>query len=152
MASFVLGRSDRFKAIVAAAPVIDQISEYGTEHSSWYDRWYFGQPWRRLEAAWRQSPLAEVVGAHAPLLLLHGESDPSNPTSQSLEFYRALRQEGASVQLVLFPRESHHELGKNFFGYPSVEPFHGIALRQRLLDFILVAFSDKPQSGLTLSK
>jgi hypothetical protein len=52
--SFALGRTDRFKALVAAAPVVDQISEYGTESSSWYDRWYFGQPWtpaRRRVAA-----------------------------------------------------------------------------------------------------
>ena len=31
MAGFVEGKTDRFKAIVSAAPVIDQFSEYGTE-------------------------------------------------------------------------------------------------------------------------
>jgi dipeptidyl aminopeptidase/acylaminoacyl peptidase len=148
MAGFALGRSDRFKAVIAASPVIDQISEYGTESSSWYDRWYFGQPWRRLEAAWRQSPLAGVATARTPVLLLHGENDPSNPTGQSLEFYRALRQEGSPVELILFPRETHHELGKNFFGFPSVEPYHGVALRQRMLDFLRDAFSGKPRAGL----
>jgi len=89
MASFALGRTGRFKALVAAAPVVDQISEYGTEGSSWYDRWYFGQPWWRLEAAWRQSPLAGVANARTPMLVLHGENDSVNPLGQSLEFYRA---------------------------------------------------------------
>ena len=42
MAAFVEGRTTRFKAIISGAPVIDQHSEYGTEDSSWYDRWYFG--------------------------------------------------------------------------------------------------------------
>jgi dipeptidyl aminopeptidase/acylaminoacyl peptidase len=150
MVSFALGRTDRFKALVAAAPVVDQISEYGTESSSWYDRWYFGQPWKRLDAAWRQSPLAGVVGARTPLLLLHGESDPVNPPGQSLELYRALRQQGSPVELMLFPRETHHELGQNFYGYPSVEPYHGIALRQRILDFLRDAFSGRPNAGLTI--
>ena len=148
IASFALGRTERFKALVAAAPVVDQLSEYGTEGSSWYDRWYFGQPWRRLEAAWRQSPLAGVANARTPMLLLHGENDPVNPLGQSLEFYRALRQEGSPVELVLFPRETHHELGQNYFGFPSVEPYHGIALRQRIVDFLGDAFSGKPHAGL----
>jgi dipeptidyl aminopeptidase/acylaminoacyl peptidase len=150
--TFALGRTTRFKALVAAAPVVDQISEYGTESSSWYDRWYFGQPWRRLDAAWRQSPLAGVAAARTPLLLLHGESDTVNPLGQSLELYRALRQERSPVELILFPRESHHELGQNFFGYSSVEPHHGIALRQRMLDFLGDAFSGKPNAGLTTNE
>jgi hypothetical protein len=37
MAGFVEGKTDRFKAIVSGAPVIDQFSEYGTESDSWYD-------------------------------------------------------------------------------------------------------------------
>ncbi len=148
--SFALGRTDRFKAMVATAPVTDQISEYGTEGSSWYDRWYFGQPWRRLDAAWRQSPLSGVASAHTPLLMFHGESDRSNPTTQSYEFYRALRQEGAAVQLVLFPRETHPLIGQNFYGTPSVEPMHGIALRQRMIDFLGDAFAGKPHAGLDL--
>ena len=150
MASFAVGRTGRFKALVAAAPVVDQISEYGTEGSSWYDRWYFGQPWRRLEAAWRQSPLAGVANARTPMLLLHGENDPVNPLGQSLEFYRALRQEGSPVELVLFPRETHHEIGQNYFGFPSVEPYHGIALRRRIVDFLGDAFSGKPHAGLKM--
>jgi len=135
---------------VAVAPVVDQISEYGTESSSFYDRWYFGKPWTRVDAVWRQSPLAGVTAARTPLLLLHGDSDTVNPLSQSLELYRALRQEGSPVELMLFPRETHREIGQNFYGYPSVEPRHGIALRQRILDFLRAAFSGQPNAGLTI--
>jgi len=148
MAGFALGRTDRFKVLVAAAPVVDQFSEYGNEDSSWYDRWYFGKPWRRFEAAWRQSPLSGVAQARTPLLLLQGESDTIDPPGQSMELYRALRQEGLSVELMLFPRESHHELGKNFYGFPSVEPSHGIVLRQRILDVLRAAFSGQSDAGL----
>jgi len=148
--SFAVGRTDRFKALVAVAPVVNQISEYGTEGSSWYDRWYFGKPWERFEAAWRQSPLAGVANARTPLLLFHGESDTVNPLGQSLELYRALRQEGAAVELMLFPRETHREIGQNFYGYPSIEPHHGVALRERMLGFLRDAFSGRPYAGLTI--
>ena len=62
MAGFVEGKTDRFKAIISGAPVIDQFSEYGTEGGSWYDRWYFGKPWEHMDDAWKQSPLAARRG------------------------------------------------------------------------------------------
>lgn len=73
-----------------------------------------------------------------------------NPLGQSLELYRALRQQGSPVELMLFPRETHRELGQNFYGYPSVEPHHGIALRQRIVDFLRDAFSGQPNAGLQI--
>ena len=97
MAGFVEGKTDRFKAIVSGAPVIDQFSEYGTEDGSWYDRWYFGKPWEHVADAWRQSPLSGVGHAKTPFLLLQGEVDSVDPIGQSLEMYRALRQMGAPV-------------------------------------------------------
>jgi dipeptidyl aminopeptidase/acylaminoacyl peptidase len=150
--AFALGRTDRFKVLVAAAPVVNQISEYGTESSSWYDRWYFGQPWKRLEAAWRQSPLAGVGGAKTPLLLLQGESDPVNPLGQSLELFRALRQVGSPVELILFPRETHRDLGQNYYGFTNAEPHHGMSLRQRILDVLHDAFAGKSGAGLVLDE
>ena len=72
MAGFVEGKTDRFKAIISGAPVIDQFSEYGTEGGSWYDRWYFGKPWEHMNDAWRQSPLAGVRHAKTPFLLTAG--------------------------------------------------------------------------------
>jgi len=141
MAAFALGKTDRFRALVSGAPVIDQLSEYGQEDSSWYDRWYFGKPWERLDAAWRQSPLAGVGSAHTPLLLLQGMSDITDPPGQTLEIYRALRQLDRPVELVQYPREDHRELHHNFFGEPSREPWHGVDLRRRMIEFIADAFA-----------
>ena len=121
MAGFAEGKTDRFKAIVSAAPVIDQFSEYGTEGSSWGDRWYYGKPWEHFEDAWRQSPLATAQRAKTPFLLLQGEADTNDPMGQSLEMYRALRQEGVPVEMVTYPRESHGDLNGNFFGATSTE-------------------------------
>jgi dipeptidyl aminopeptidase/acylaminoacyl peptidase len=136
MAAFVEGKTDRFKAIVSGAPVIDQFSEYGTERGSWYDRWYFGKPWEHLDDAWRQSPLAGAEKAKTPFLLLQGQSDSTDPLGQAEEMYRALRQEGVPVELVTYPREDHGPLAIGMFGRPSPEPWHGYDARQRVVEFL----------------
>ncbi len=141
MAGFVEGKTDRFKAIVSGAPVIDQFSEYGTEGGSWYDRWYFGKPWEHLEDAWKQSPLAGAAHAKTPFMLLQGEGDTTDPLGQSQEMYRALRQEGVPVELVTYPRDNHGPLAIGMFGRPSSEPWHGLDARQRVVDFIEKAFA-----------
>ena len=143
MAGFVEGKTTRFKAIVSGAPVIDQFSEYGTESGSYGDRWYTGQPWRHFESAWRQSPLAYAEHAKTPFMLLQGQSDTTDPEGQSKEMYRALRQEGVPVQLLLFPREDHGALGGNFAGRPSSEPWAGVIAREHMINFISDAFAGK---------
>jgi dipeptidyl aminopeptidase/acylaminoacyl peptidase len=136
MAAFVEGKTDRFKAIISGAPVIDQFSEYGTERGSWYDRWYFGKPWEHLDDAWRQSPLAGAAKAKTPFLLLQGQSDTTDPLGQAEEMYRALRQEGVPVELITYPREDHGPLAIGMFGRPSPEPWHGYDARQRVVEFL----------------
>lgn len=144
MAGFVEGKTDRFKAIVSGAPVIDQFSEYGTENGSWYDRWYFGKPWEHVTDAWRQSPLSGVSHAKTPFMLLQGQVDTTDPLGQSLEMYRALRQAGVAVQLVTYPRENHGPLSAGINGVPSPEPWHGFDARQRIIKFISEAFGTTP--------
>jgi dipeptidyl aminopeptidase/acylaminoacyl peptidase len=140
MAAFVEGKTDRFKAIVSAAPVIDQQSEYGTEDDSWYDRWFYGKPWEHTADVWRQSPLAYVAQAKTPFMLIQGEGDTTDPLGQSLEMYRALRQQGVLVQMLQYPRDNHGPLGMNMYGFPSTEPWHGFDARRRLVEFIKTAF------------
>ncbi len=140
MAAFVEGKTDRFKAIISAAPVIDQQSEYGTEDESWYDRWFYGKPWEHSEDAWRQSPLAYVAHAKTPFMLIQGEGDTIDPLGQSLEMYRALRQQGVPVQMLQYPRDNHGPLGTNMYGFPNTEPWHGFDARRRLVQFIKTAF------------
>ncbi len=141
MAGFVEGKTDRFKAIISGAPVIDQFSEYGTEGGSWYDRWYYGKPWEHMQDAWKQSPLAGAAHAKTPFMLLQGEADTTDPLGQSQEMYRALRQEGVPVELVTYPRDNHGPLAIGMFGRPSSEPWHGYDARQRLVEFIDKAFA-----------
>jgi dipeptidyl aminopeptidase/acylaminoacyl peptidase len=144
MAGFVEGKTQRFKAIVSAAPVIDQESEYGTEGGSWYDRWFYGKPWEHPEDAWRQSPLAHVANAKTPFLLIQGEDDTTDPLGQSQEMYRALRQVGVHVEMVQYPREGHPPLSAGMRGFPTKEPWHGFDVRQRIVKFISAAFTPSP--------
>jgi dipeptidyl aminopeptidase/acylaminoacyl peptidase len=141
MAGFVEGKTDRFRAIVSGAPVIDQQSEYGTEDNPWYDHWFYGSPWEHAEDAWRQSPLAGAAHAKTPFLLIQGEEDRVDPLGQSLEMYRALRQAGVHVELVQYPREDHGPLSNGMRGGSSPEPWHGFDVRQRLIKFINGAIS-----------
>ncbi|HEY3704020.1 MAG TPA: prolyl oligopeptidase family serine peptidase [Terracidiphilus sp.] len=140
MAGFVEGKTDRFKAIISGAPVIDQFSEYGTEGGSWYDRWYFGKPWEHMEDAWKQSPLSGAAHAKTPFLLLQGQADTTDPLGQAQEMYRALRQEGVPVELVTYPRDNHGPLAGAMFGRPVPEPWHGYDARQRVIEFLDKAF------------
>ena len=142
MAAFVEGKTTRFKAIVSAAPVIDQNSEYGTEHGSWYDQWYFGKPWMHPADAWRQSPLSGVAQAKTPFMLLQGDDDTTDPLGQSLEMYHALRQMGVTVELITYPRVDHGPLGGAIYGAPSNEPWHGFDARQRVVAFFTKSFTE----------
>ena len=144
MAAFVEGKTTRFKAIVSMAPVIDQNSEYGTESGSSYDRWYYGKPWEHYEDAWRQSPLSGAAKAKTPFMLLQGEADTTDPLGQSLEMYRALKQEGVAVQLITYPRDNHGPLGGAINGAPVRELWHGFDARQRIDEFFTKAFSGAP--------
>jgi dipeptidyl aminopeptidase/acylaminoacyl peptidase len=142
MAGFVETKTERFKAIVSMAPVIDQNSEYGTERGSFYDQWYFGKPWEHEADAWRQSPLSGAAHAKTPFLLIQGESDTTDPLGQSQEMYRALRQMKVPVELVTYPRVDHGPLGGAIYGSPTNEPWHGFDARRRIANFIAKAFGD----------
>jgi dipeptidyl aminopeptidase/acylaminoacyl peptidase len=143
MAGFAEGKTDRFKAIISGAPVINQFSEYGTERGSWYDRWYYGKPWEHVEDAWRQSPLAGAGKAKTPFLLIQGEADVTDPVGQSEEMYRALRQAGVPVEMVIYPREDHGPLARGIFGYPVQEPWHGFDGRQHIVQFLEKGFGEE---------
>ncbi len=141
MAGFVVGKTNRFKAIVSGAPVINQFSEYGTERGTFYDRWYYGKPWLNFADAWRQSPISTAANARTPFLLLQGAEDVTDPLGQSLEMWRALKQSNAPVALIVYPREGHGETGAHFRALVSAEPWHGIDLRRRMFGFLRSAFA-----------
>ncbi|MBV8145160.1 MAG: S9 family peptidase [Gammaproteobacteria bacterium] len=147
MAGFAAGKTGIFRAVISGGPVTDQLSEYGTEDGewAWYDHWYFGNPTTRFSAAWRQSPIGFAPKATTPVLIVQGLADTEDPPGQAFELYRALSEAGDKVELVTFPRESHSQLHRNFYGEVSVEPWHGLDLRNRMLEFLSREFAAAQQ-------
>ena len=107
MAMWAITQTGRFTAAVAGAGMSDLAMEYGTEEGPAYDEWFYGLPYEQPEGFGRSSPIRYVKDAKTPVLLLHGESDPVDPLSQSQIFYRALKRYGVKSELVVYPREPH---------------------------------------------
>jgi dipeptidyl aminopeptidase/acylaminoacyl peptidase len=107
MAAWAITQTNRFKASVVGAPVIDLASEFGTENGPAYDHWFYGTPYESLDGFIKSSPITFVKQAKTPTLILQGESDTTDPIGQSQQFYRGLKWYGVESELVLYPREPH---------------------------------------------
>lgn len=109
MTAWVVTHTSRFKAASMGAGISDLISMYGTSEISGYEGLFQGgMPSDETYATYRaHSALTFVDRVTTPLLIQHGAADPRVPPGQSLELYRALRDRGKTVELVLYPREQH---------------------------------------------
>jgi len=108
MTSWVIGQTRRFKAAVIGAPVTNLWSFTGTSDIPGFLPDYFsGEPWDNFEAYQKHSPMSHVKGVTTPALILHGEADDRVPISQGYEFYNALKRQGVTTKMVVYPRTPH---------------------------------------------
>jgi dipeptidyl aminopeptidase/acylaminoacyl peptidase len=109
MTSWVVSQTSRFKAARMGAGLSDLQSMYGTTDIPGYIGTFFsGIPTQKTLDFYRaRSAITFVDNVTTPLLIQHGGSDQRVPTGQSMEFYRALKDRGKTVQLVFYPREGH---------------------------------------------
>jgi dipeptidyl aminopeptidase/acylaminoacyl peptidase len=108
MTSFIITRTNRFKAASVGAGVTNLMSFTGTADIPGFLPDYFhGQPWDNLAAYQKHSAMFNIKGVSTPTLILHGEKDLRVPLSQGQEFYNALKQQGCPVQMVVYPRTPH---------------------------------------------
>ena len=107
MAAWAVTQTNRFKAAVSGAPVIDMASEFGTENESGYDEWFYGTPYEKLDGFIRSSPMTYVKNVKTPTLLLQGADDETDPIGQSQQFFRGLKRYSVETELVVYPREPH---------------------------------------------
>jgi dipeptidyl aminopeptidase/acylaminoacyl peptidase len=56
----------------------------------------------------RASPVFQVKKTQTPLLILHGANDNRSPTLQAWEMYRAMKDAGKTVEMILYPRAGHN--------------------------------------------
>lgn len=109
LTSWVVGKTDRFRAAVAAKPVINWYSFALTSDAYPYfaKYWFPGFPWDEPQEYLRRSPLSLVGNVKTPTMLLTGEVDYRTPISESEQFYQALKLRQIDTALVRVPGASH---------------------------------------------
>jgi dipeptidyl aminopeptidase/acylaminoacyl peptidase len=108
MIDWILGHTDRFKALVSHAGVFDLRSEAGTTEELWFPKWEFrGLPWENPGLYERWSPSAFVKSFKTPTLVTHGELDYRVPIGQGQALFTALQEMKVPSKLVQFPDEGH---------------------------------------------
>ena len=109
LTSWIVGHTDRFRAAVAAKPVINWYSwvltadmyPYGAKY------WFPGMPWNRRDHYMDRSPLSHVDNVTTPTMLMTGADDYRTPMSESEQFYQALQLREVETALVRVPAASH---------------------------------------------
>ncbi|MEM6999475.1 MAG: S9 family peptidase [Pseudomonadota bacterium] len=140
LTTWIVGKTDRFRAAVAAKPVINWVSHVLssdlTAFASQY--WFDTPPWEDVEEYWRRSPLSLVGNVNTPTMLLTGEMDFRTPIGESEQYYHALKLRQVDTMLVRIPKASH-----SIFARPS----QLIAKVDNILGWF-GRYRDKPADGL----
>lgn len=108
LTAWAIGHTERFKAAMAGAPVVNAQSFFGTSDIPTWVTWeYYGPPWKYPDLIRAYSPISYVQFAKTPTLITHGEDDVRVPLSQGFELYRSLKTLGVPTELVIYPGEQH---------------------------------------------
>ena len=108
MTMWAVTQTNRFKAAVAGAGIVNWQSYYGQNQ---IDQWmipFFGASVYDDPAVYaRSSPIKFIKKVRTPTLVLHGERDSEVPTPQGYEFWHALKTLGVPTELVVYKNEGH---------------------------------------------
>ncbi len=109
LTSWIVGKTDRFRAAVVAKPVINWYSFVLTSDATgfFYKYWFPGFPWEHVEQYMKRSPISYAGNVNTPTMLLTGEVDYRTPISESEQFYEALKLRKIDTVLVRIPGASH---------------------------------------------
>ena len=109
LTSWIVGKTDRFKAAATQKPVINWISEALTmDNTLFTSRYWFSKlPWEDPMSYWNRSPLSLVGNVKTPTLVVVGSEDYRTPVSESEQYYAALQIRGVPTALVKLPGASH---------------------------------------------
>jgi dipeptidyl aminopeptidase/acylaminoacyl peptidase len=115
MTAWIVSQTGRFKAAMMGAGLSELISMYGTTDIPGYIGTFFnGVPAFNgsvvnpsLKFYLERSAISYSDKVTTPLLILHGGNDERVPIGQPMEYFRALKDRGKTVQLVFYPREGH---------------------------------------------
>jgi dipeptidyl aminopeptidase/acylaminoacyl peptidase len=103
------------------------ISDYAQNDLTpyWQQEFIGGSPYDDPAPYLERSPVFLADRIRVPVLLVHGAEDIRVTPAQSREMYTALREKGAPVELVIYPREEHG----------ISEPRHQIDFMKRQLEW-----------------
>ncbi|PYT23963.1 MAG: S9 family peptidase [Acidobacteria bacterium] len=108
MVDWILGHTQRFKALISHAGVFDLRSEATETEELWFPIWEFGgMPWENPEMYQRWSPSHFVKEFRTPTLVFHGELDFRVPYGQGLQLFTGLQLQKVPSRLIVFPDEGH---------------------------------------------
>ena len=114
LSSWIIGRTNRFRAAAVQKPVINMVSQVLTaDFTPYFARYWFGaMPWEDHEAYWRRSPLSLVGNVRTPTLVIVGAEDNRTPPSEAEQLYTALQLRGVPTALIRVPGASHDLVGR----------------------------------------
>jgi dipeptidyl aminopeptidase/acylaminoacyl peptidase len=108
MTMWTVTQTNRFRAAVAGAGIANWQSYYG---QNLIDQWmipFFGASVYDDPAVYeKRSPIRHIKKVKTPTLVIVGEHDAECPSSQSYEFWHALKTLGVPTQLIIYPGEGH---------------------------------------------
>ncbi len=107
MAAWVLGHTDRFKAIIDHAGVNDSYAQYATDVPHGFTQVMGGTPWGDVAGMQKENPVFYAKNFKTPTMIIHGEMDYRVPYGNGLELYGILQAMGVPARLVIFPNENH---------------------------------------------
>ena len=108
MTMWTVTQTNRFRGAVAGAGIANWQSYYG---QNLIDQWmipFFGASVYDDPAIYeKSSPIHYIKNVKTPTLVIVGERDAECPSSQSYEFWHALKTLGVPTQLIVYPGEGH---------------------------------------------
>lgn len=109
LSSWIVGKTNRFRAAVVVKPVINWYSHALTAdaYNFFYKYWFSGYPWDRTEEYMKRSPISLAGNVQTPTMLMTGEEDYRTPISEAEQFYQALKLRKVDTALVRVPGASH---------------------------------------------
>ncbi|MER5197635.1 S9 family peptidase [Streptomyces sp. NPDC002755] len=109
MSSWIVGRTDRFRAAVIENPVTNFSSMYGSSDVglSFLPAVLDALPQTDSERYRNLSPITMAHTCTTPTLLIQGEADHRCPPEQSKQFYSVLRRAGCVAEMLMLPDASH---------------------------------------------
>lgn len=108
MVNWILGHTNRFKALMSHAGVYNLTSMYGATEELWFTEFEFkGNPWDNPELYTKWSPHLAAKNFRTPTLVIHGELDYRVPIGEGLQLFTTLQRQGVPSKLLYFPDEGH---------------------------------------------